>query len=139
MLGFLQRKLRCLLSEPSTLPDNAQITGQIDHDLDCIAAVGGDDLKIRRLVLPGSRRYRCAVAYLDGLNTAELIGELVLRPMLISGNALDRARSARDAVEVLGEAVLQVSDLGYTSDQTASRHPSCGATVCCSSMVPIWL
>lgn len=120
MLTFLKRKLESLLSAAPAASVSASVTGQIERDLGFIREICGDDLKVRRILLPGTRR-RCALAYLDGLNTAEVIGETVLRPMLNSEAVLARGKTARDSVEILAEAVLQIADLSYTSDLSSLK------------------
>ncbi|MGI6359414.1 MAG: spore germination protein [Bacillota bacterium] len=117
MFGFLKRKLAALLMRQSKASEPPpQLAGKLEHDLAYFADIAGDDLTIQRLSLRTVPPTQAALVYIDSLNKQDIIGELVLQPLLLTIGGLPKVKAGRPLVELLGSSVLQVGGLAYSSD-----------------------
>jgi len=123
MFDMIRRKLNAVFSERRDPADSPpQLTGVLDADLGHFSQVGGADLIVRQLALPTERPTKAALVYLDSMNDQQIIGDMVLQPLLAAEERLRGSKDGRRTAELLGDSVLKVGNLAYSSDVDSLRQ-----------------
>ncbi len=127
MFDLIKRKLNAVFSERHDRADSPpQLAGILDRDLEHFSPVAGEDLIVRLILLPTERPIRAALVFLDSMNEQQIIGDMVLQPLLGATGKLGDGRDTRKTIERLGNSVLKVGNLAYSSDVVSLRQSLVG-------------